>query len=301
MNEREILLQLHRETNGPGWHRQDGWNTDRPLAEWYGVSTGENGRVRAIDIVQNNLQGNIPGCLGGLEQLERLDLRNNDLEGPIPPEICRLPSLRMLFLQDNQLHGPIPRETSGHPRLEEMALDNNQLEGGIPTGLGKCPKLRGLYLSGCGLAGSIPQELAQAGKLMHLDLAYNGLEGPIPKELERLDLTELYLEGNLLSGRIPPGLWEVGNNDLQEMVEAMGYPSAAGHITALGAERPQPEHIHLPRVAPPADDLQGPEGRDAARAGPAAACGSPPHPPGDGELWAERITPRWEPLQGKRE
>ena len=298
MNEREILLQLHRETNGPGWRRQDGWKTDRPLAEWYGVGANENGRVRTLDLSQNGLSGALPPCLGGLEQLERLDLRSNDLEGPIPPEICRIPSLRMLFLQDNQLNGPIPWETGGHPRLEEMGLDNNQLEGGIPAGLGRCPNLRGLYLSGCGLAGSIPQELAQAGKLIYLDLAYNGLEGPIPTELERLDLTELYLEGNPLSGRVPPGLWEIGNNDLQELVEAMGYPSAAGHITALGAEAPSLSISTCPEW--PARQMTFMLRKDEMLRGLALQqLVEVLHTPGDGELWAERITPRWETPQGE--
>ena len=293
MNEREILLQLHRDTNGPGWHQQNGWKTDRPLSEWYGIHTGESGRVRAIDIVQNNLQGSIPECLGGLEQLERLDLRNNDLEGPIPPEICRIPSLRMLFLQDNRLRGPIPRETGGHPRLKELALDNNQLEGEIPAELGKCPNLRGLYLSGCGITGGIPQELAGAGKLVHLDLAYNGLQGPIPKELEQLDLTGLYLEGNLLSGRIPPGLWEIDNNDLGEVVEAMGYPIAAGHITALGADAPSLSISTSPEW--PARQMTFRVQKDEMLRGLALQqLVEVLHIPHQEELWAERITSRWE-------
>ena len=296
MNEREILLQLHRDTNGPGWRCQDGWKTDRPLSEWYGVSTGENDRVKTIDLDQNNLQGSIPGCLGELEHLELLDLRNNNLEGPIPPEICRIPALRMLFLQDNQLRGPIPREIDGHPRLVELALDNNQLEGGIPAGLGQCPKLLGLYLSGCGLAGGIPPELAGARKLILLDLAYNSLQGPIPKELEQLvDLTGLYLEGNFLSGRIPPGLWEIDNNDLGELVETMGYPSDAGHITILwGGNAPNLSISTCPEWPARQMTFRVQKGEMLQGLALQQLVEVLHTTPSDGEMWAERITPRWE-------
>ena len=236
--EKEALMSLYQNANGAKWHQQEGWNTSRPLDEWWGISIHRDGRVRSIDLTHNNLGGTIAPELERLQGLERLDLSNNDLEGEIPRALARIPTLRTLLLTVNQLSGKIPAALGGHNALEELALDNNQLEGEIPRELGDCPNLRGLFLSSCGLQGAIPAGLGRATSLVHLDLACNNLTGEIPRELEQSPLRELYLEGNLLSSSISEGLWKVEHNDLPEILEALEYPSSTGHITAISASNP---------------------------------------------------------------
>ena len=155
--EKEALMSLYQNANGAKWHQQEGWNTSRPLDEWWGISLHGDGPVRSIDLTHNNLGGTIAPELERLQGLERLDLSNNDLEGEIPPALARIPTLRTLLLTVNQLSGKIPAALGGHNALEELALDNNQLEGEIPRELGDCPNLRGLFLSSCGLQGQYPQ------------------------------------------------------------------------------------------------------------------------------------------------
>lgn len=40
-----------------GWIRQDGWKSDRPLGEWYGVTTDGNGRVIWLGLSSNDVEG----------------------------------------------------------------------------------------------------------------------------------------------------------------------------------------------------------------------------------------------------
>ena len=101
--------------------------------EWYGVRTDEiTGRVWALDLPSNGLQGRLTPCLGELDELVRLDLSVNSLEGPIPPELANCRKLKILMLRDNDLEGRIPGEFGRLRRLEELALDNNRMDGSDP-------------------------------------------------------------------------------------------------------------------------------------------------------------------------
>lgn len=80
--DRAVLKELYETAGGASWTRSDHWNSDRPLAEWFGI-TLEDGRVVAIDLPDNNLAGTLPSALGGLA-LRRLTLRGNKLSGSLP-------------------------------------------------------------------------------------------------------------------------------------------------------------------------------------------------------------------------
>ncbi len=98
---RAALGALYEATDGPNWVNNGNWLTDAPLGEWYGVSTDALGRVRIVDLGQNNLRGPIPPELGDLGSLEWLWLWGNELMGPIPPELGNLASLERLSLWRN--------------------------------------------------------------------------------------------------------------------------------------------------------------------------------------------------------
>ena len=71
------LVALYEATDGDNWTDNTHWLSDRPLSEWYGVTTDGNGRVTELEFYGNQLSGAIPSELGNLTNLTDLNLRNN--------------------------------------------------------------------------------------------------------------------------------------------------------------------------------------------------------------------------------
>ena len=110
ISDRAALVALYRATNGPRWINKLNWRRATPLSQWHGVTTDGLGRVTALDLSTNRLQGIIPTELSHLTNLEVLNLRGNQLSGEIPAELSRLTNLKRIFLSGNQLTGYIPPE-----------------------------------------------------------------------------------------------------------------------------------------------------------------------------------------------
>ncbi len=210
-SDREVLEAFYHATGGPDWSLSTNWLSDAPLSEWYGVYTNEEGRVEALVLQSNNLNGPIPPEVGRLTRLENLRVLQNQLSGPIPPELAQLTGLKRLNLFSNQLSGPIPPELGQLTDLELLHLDDNRLTGPIPPELGQLTALSTMLgLSQNQLTGPIPPELGRLTNLERLQLSVNQLSGPIPPELGRLtSLVFLTLSVNQLSGPIPPELGQL--------------------------------------------------------------------------------------------
>ena len=214
--DRAALMALYNATDGPNWVNSDGWVTDAPLRDWYGVETDGAGRVVRLDLsglwdsdfrgyTPHGLRGPIPPELGDLARLRFLWLYNNNLTGPIPPELGDLATLRGLSLYNNDLTGPIPSTLAKLARLEGLDVFDNDLSGPIPPELGSLASLTRLQLGSNSLSGPIPPELGDLATLRGLSLYNNDLTGPIPSTLAKLARLEgLHVFGNDLSGPIPP-------------------------------------------------------------------------------------------------
>ncbi len=218
--DRAALVSLYNATNGSEWHENTNWLSDRPIGEWYGVTTNANGRVTELRLytvrggitASNGLSGPIPHELGSLTNLELLALTSNDLSGSIPRELGNLSNLRRLRLNGNQLTGAIPRELGSLTNLEDLSLGFNNLSGEIPSELGGLANLRRLRLLNNQLTGAIPAQLGNLTNLRGLYLNDNSLSGPIPRELGSLfNLEQLWLHDNQLSGAIPAQLGNLSN------------------------------------------------------------------------------------------
>ena len=244
---RGVLKTLYEATDGPNWVNSEGWLSDAPLDEWYGVDIDGFGRVvglslqgrwdrerrewiphglqgsipaelasltnlRYLQLNHNALAGSIPTELGSLSSLESLQLYGNELTGSIPTELGSLAALRYLSLGGNELTGVIPSELGSLSSLESLGVGNNSLTGPIPTELGSLAALRSLSLGGNKLSGPIPTELGSLSSLESLGVGNNSLTGPIPTELGSLAaLRSLSLGGNKLSGPIPTELGNLSN------------------------------------------------------------------------------------------
>ncbi len=207
LDDRAVLVALYEATDGPNWTNKENWLSDRPLGEWYGMTTDANGRVTRLELNDNNLQETIPVELAQLTKLTTLELAFNQLTGTIPPELAQLTKLTTLELRRNQLTGTIPTELGLLANLTRLELQGNQLTGTIPTELAQLSSLEKLYLYENQLSGPIPAQLGNLTNLTRLDLAFNQLTGTIPTELAQLTkLTTLYLGGNQLTGTIPTEL-----------------------------------------------------------------------------------------------
>ena len=255
--DRAALVALYNSTNGDNWTNDTNWLSDRPLNEWYGVTTDADGRVTGLTLGGNQLSGALPSSLGNLTNLQTLrldrnalsgalpssldaltnlqwlDLGQNQLSGSIPSELGALTNLQSLDLSFNQLSGSIPSSLGDLTNLQSLVLRSNQLSGSIPSSLGVLTNLQWLGLYGNQLSGSIPSWLGTLTNLQLLELSFNQLSGSIPSGLGALtNLQWLYLYGNQLSGSIPSELGALTN--LQEL--ALSDNQLSGSIPrSLGA------------------------------------------------------------------
>ena len=111
------------------------------------------------------------------------------------------------------------------------------MNGGIPPELGNLHGLQELALSDNHLSGAIPPELGSLLNLRELALSDNRLSGEIPPELGELsNLRHLRLAGNSLSRCVPDVLFNVPNNDLDEVGVPFGDAALAQSL-AESADR----------------------------------------------------------------
>ena len=162
--DRAALVALYNATGGANWTHNTNWLSNRPIGEWQGVTTDNDGRVTQLTLGETNLVGSIPAELGNLSNLSGLYLYRNRLSGEIPSELGNLSSLKRMSLDRNQLSGEIPSALGNLSNIERMRLQNNQLSGEIPSALGNLSNLTVLDLWKNHLSGEIPAELGNLSK-----------------------------------------------------------------------------------------------------------------------------------------
>ena len=213
--DRGTLVALYEGTDGPNWLNNEGWLTDAPLGEWYGVETDASERVVSLDLagewdnearqwIRHGLSGPIPPELGNLGNLKSLHLGVNYLIGPIPPELGRLSGLWELDLYFNQLTGEIPPEIGNLVNLTDLDFGGNGLTGQIPPAFANLAKLQNLGLRANQLTGEVPSELGGLANLRGLDVKFNNLTGSIPHAYLQLDLLTTFSFGEN-AGLCAPG------------------------------------------------------------------------------------------------
>jgi hypothetical protein len=110
--EAAALADLARAANASGWVHSSGWTDpaattkSRSICEWFGVTCGapgsgpDEGRVIAIDLSSNNLNGSIPASIGALSRLQTFHInghrpdsymgcKDTDMRGSVVPEVGR--------------------------------------------------------------------------------------------------------------------------------------------------------------------------------------------------------------------
>lgn len=206
-HEREALIALYKATNGDNWTNNTNWCSDKPISEWYGISTWSNGAVQAIILQNNNLKGVIPEEIGQFKEITVLNLYKNFLTGSIPSSIGNLTSLNQsIDLANNKLTGSIPSSIGNLVNLKGLYLGNNRLTGSIPPEIGNMTSLKGFDISNSdvGAEGGDVEWGEDTG------MANNEISGQIPLEICKLPNLEYFSVGrNKLSGDIPSEIWSL--------------------------------------------------------------------------------------------
>lgn len=256
-SDRDVLIAFYKATGGENWTHNDNWCSDRPLSEWYGVTTAmiEPG-TKAAEAVErvtelnmsgdydgsnkrgNNLLGTLPPVIGQLTELLRLNLFNNPgLSGSIPAEIGLLTKLHTLELQMNSWSGKLPAELSNLVELTYLGIASDYFdEQPLPDWLWNLTKLRDIRM-GCNFTGVLPEAVKNLTELNELSLSNNRLSGPLPAMLGDLaGLQYLYLGSNQFSGPIPAELGrlvklKVLSLSINQLTGAI--PAELGNLTSL--------------------------------------------------------------------
>ncbi len=169
--ERTALRAIYREANGGGWTNSDNWCTEKPLGEWYGVRTDNEGHVVELRLPRNNLRGAIAHEIANLGHLRILDLSRNELE-------CDL-----IYMRPEDYD--IVCDIDGLHELEEIDLSRNRLR--APFG------------------GALALE--DMPGIRRVDLSYNEFTSDINSIrwrtlFENGRTVELFFNGNKMSGEV---------------------------------------------------------------------------------------------------
>lgn len=161
--------------------------THKPLRDWHGIKTNDEGRVKFIHLSENNLNGTIPSEIGSLDSAIAIALGINEISGELPPEIGSMSNLEYLHIYDTQLSGTLPAELGNLSELRSIFINDNELTGAIPSELTNLKKLFGLHFGGndglCAPTDSVFQEWynqieTNANNHRRLRVWYEGVHGP---------------------------------------------------------------------------------------------------------------------------
>lgn len=223
--ERNYLIALYNQTNGPSWLLKTNWlGAAGTECTWYGVTCDALGdHVTRINLANNALSGTLPSNLNALSFLVYFEAFGNAVGGTIPA-ISAMTKLERFRMNTNLLTGTIPALPAS---INIFLVNNNQLTGSLPS-LAGLTALTAFQAANNQLTGSIPS-LAGLSSLVSFSVYSNQLSGTLPAISGLSNLILFYVDNNQISGTIPiflllPALttYDVSNNNLTG-----GIPSLA--------------------------------------------------------------------------
>lgn len=215
--ERNALIEFYKALGGDNWAYNTNWCSDKPVGEWYGVFTDEQGLVQQINLIFNNLVGAIPNAIKSLQQLVHLHLRGNPITN-IPTALGDLPCLEDLDLSMCEIT-KLPDDMSIFKQVKHLRITDNKFDCEIPESIGTLTNLEVLELGTLnrafqpslpGLKGPIPESIGNLTNLEILNLSWNLLTGEIPASLGNLvNLEQLVINANRLVGKVPESVMQL--------------------------------------------------------------------------------------------
>lgn len=248
------LIAFYQAMDGENWTQKENWLSQEPIQTWFGVSA-EGGRVTALDLPDNQLDGTLPDQMGDWTRIRRIDLSGNIIRQFFPNTISAWEALEELDLSDSRdpqnpgdqtagLRGFLPNALGTLTRLEKLNLSDCRLTGGVGA-LARIPLIE-LNLAGNNFTGSNFDALVQIESLRSLDLSRNEIEG-IP-DFGRTQLQTLRVADNRLTfGSLEPNrmLPEFSYAPQAAITEAQIYSRKPGERLTLEARSDGTEDRYL--------------------------------------------------------
>ena len=126
----------------------------------------------------NQLKGPVPSFTGNQGKLQAVNLSQNRLQGTLDDFFSANGPIGRLLTVDvgmNDITGTIPTTVGLYDSLTDLVLKGNPIDGDLPTEIGSLVDLDTLSLSNCQLKGTIPEELGHLTRMLYLDLGRNSL------------------------------------------------------------------------------------------------------------------------------
>ncbi len=124
-SDRAALIAFYNSMDGSNWKNNTNWLSDKPIGDWYGITTENGGRVIGIAINYNDLNGQIPLQFGELAALEELELHGIEGDNPDLSALSDLLQLRVLSIGESGISDL--SALMGLPRLTRLYLYTNQI------------------------------------------------------------------------------------------------------------------------------------------------------------------------------
>ncbi|KAL3622042.1 hypothetical protein CASFOL_034238 [Castilleja foliolosa] len=191
--------------------------------------------LTSLSLSGNQFSGKLPSGIWSMPALESLDMSDNLLSGEIPMGIEGLTKLSMISLRNNQFSGAVPDGIGNCNLLQSVDLSRNKLYGEIPSTMQKLSLCRDLVLSGNGFKLDMPEWIGEMRSLEILDLSENSISGKIPDSFANIkSLKILNISENDLTGNIPSWVFEL---DLEQIrVSGNSLSGTLDDVFALSTE-----------------------------------------------------------------
>ncbi|WMV46815.1 hypothetical protein MTR67_040200 [Solanum verrucosum] len=187
--------------------------------------------LQTFNIQKNRISGSLPS-LSNLPSLQDVHLDSNNFTSVPTNFLSGLTNLQKFSIDDNPGLPPwtIPDSLTDSTSLADFSASNANIMGQIPDVFGSFPSLESLRLSYNNLTGFLPYSFAKSGiqnlvlnnqklgltgridvlgsmeQLTQAWIHVNKFEGPIPDLSLCINLVDIQLRDNSLTGVIPPSL-----------------------------------------------------------------------------------------------
>jgi hypothetical protein len=197
LEERRLLMEFYERTNGDEWTINTNWCTSKPISEWYGIKTDEDGHVVSIELPNNNLTG-IAEFSEGFVNLKNIDVDDN-------------PGLDNITLD--------------HPNLVEVSIKNCCVHGLIHNW-----KTKILHVSDVQPLGGVLWGPEEAGTELHVDNVFCSSSSLLTGHVDKLYVTNS--RGGYIGGQAEYA--EITNSELESI--RMNYANTL-NVTNCTLER----------------------------------------------------------------